>query len=141
MIFLTSLLMRNSLAVRNSDNNIFLRLSEKSLVERAFQLRTELERAASDVSNLFSKIGKIFMDQSFQLLLIDVPGFIYAVVMQKERTKSKTETDFSSKSSSHSSHNSLSYCIRLLLLLLLNKRFNLNTWRKTWSPLSRQNLR
>ncbi|VVB04678.1 unnamed protein product [Arabis nemorensis] len=32
--------------------------SEKSLVERAFQLRTELESAASDVSNLFSKIER-----------------------------------------------------------------------------------
>lgn len=104
-------------AVRNSDDNIFLQLSEKSLVERAFQLRTELESAASDVSNLFSKIGIRFMDQNFQLLLIDVPWFINAVVMQKERTKSRTETDLSSKSSSHSSHNSLSYCIRLWLLL------------------------
>ncbi|ESQ37425.1 hypothetical protein EUTSA_v10002384mg [Eutrema salsugineum] len=32
--------------------------SEKSLVERAFQLRTELESAASDVSSLFSKIER-----------------------------------------------------------------------------------
>jgi hypothetical protein len=31
--------------------------SEKSLVERAFELRAELENAASDVSSLFAKIG------------------------------------------------------------------------------------
>jgi hypothetical protein len=31
---------------------------EKELVERAIELRAELENAASDVSNLFSKIGK-----------------------------------------------------------------------------------
>lgn len=31
--------------------------SEKALVERAFELRAELENAASDVSNLFAKIG------------------------------------------------------------------------------------
>ncbi|CAD5324962.1 unnamed protein product [Arabidopsis thaliana] len=48
--------------------------SEKSLVERAFQLRTELESASSDVSNLFSKIerkdkiedGNRFLIQKFQ---------------------------------------------------------------------------
>ncbi|XP_010514907.1 PREDICTED: kinesin-like protein KIN-5D [Camelina sativa] len=48
--------------------------SEKSLVERAFQLRTELETAALDVSNLFSKIerkdeiedGNRFLIQKFQ---------------------------------------------------------------------------
>lgn len=104
------------LVVKPSDNNIFLRISEKSLVERAFQLRTELESAASDVSNLFSKIGKRFMDQNSLFLLINVPCFINAVVVQKERTKLKMEIDISSKSSSHSSHNSLSYCIRLWLL-------------------------
>lgn len=32
-------------------------LSEKALVERSFELRSELENAASDVSNLFAKIG------------------------------------------------------------------------------------
>lgn len=31
---------------------------EKELVERAIELRAELENAASDVSNLFSKIGE-----------------------------------------------------------------------------------
>lgn len=31
--------------------------SEKALVERAFELRMELENAASDVSSLFAKIG------------------------------------------------------------------------------------
>lgn len=30
---------------------------EKALVERAFELRAELENAASDVSSLFAKIG------------------------------------------------------------------------------------
>lgn len=32
-------------------------LPEKALVEQAFELRAELENAASDVSNLFAKIG------------------------------------------------------------------------------------
>lgn len=32
-------------------------LSEKALVEQAFELRSELENATSDVSNLFAKIG------------------------------------------------------------------------------------
>jgi len=31
---------------------------EKELVEHAIELRAELENAASDVSNLFSKIGE-----------------------------------------------------------------------------------
>lgn len=31
--------------------------SERALIERAFELRTELENAASDVSSLFAKIG------------------------------------------------------------------------------------
>jgi len=35
----------------------FVILSEKGLVERAFELRSELENAASDVSSLFAKIG------------------------------------------------------------------------------------
>jgi len=35
----------------------FVNLSEKGLVERAFELRSELENAASDVSSLFTKIG------------------------------------------------------------------------------------
>lgn len=34
--------------------------SEKALVERAIDLRAELENAASDVSNLFAKIGILF---------------------------------------------------------------------------------
>lgn len=34
-----------------------LTLSEKALVERAVELRTELENAASDVLSLFAKIG------------------------------------------------------------------------------------
>lgn len=32
-------------------------LPERALVEQAFELRAELENAASDVSNLFAKIG------------------------------------------------------------------------------------
>ena len=32
-------------------------LSEKLLVEQAFELREELENAASDVTSLFTKIG------------------------------------------------------------------------------------
>lgn len=32
-------------------------VSEKVLVERAFELRLDLENAASDVSGLFAKIG------------------------------------------------------------------------------------
>lgn len=39
------------------DIMIGLLLPEKALVERAFELRAELENAASDVSNLFAKIG------------------------------------------------------------------------------------
>lgn len=35
----------------------FVNLSEKALVERAFELRAELENTASDVSSLFAKIG------------------------------------------------------------------------------------
>lgn len=43
----------------NSEPKFELLLSsaEKALVERAYQLRTELECAASDISGLFSKIG------------------------------------------------------------------------------------
>ena len=36
---------------------VYLNLSEKALVERAFELRAELENAASDISSLFAKIG------------------------------------------------------------------------------------
>lgn len=32
-------------------------ISEKSLVDRAIDLRTELENAASDISSLYAKIG------------------------------------------------------------------------------------
>lgn len=35
----------------------FVVLSEKELVERALELREELDNAASDVSSLFTKIG------------------------------------------------------------------------------------
>lgn len=37
--------------------NLFLIFSEKTLVDRAVELQAELEIAASDVSNLFAKIG------------------------------------------------------------------------------------
>lgn len=36
---------------------LFFNMTEKSLLERAFDLRGELENAASDVSSLFTKIG------------------------------------------------------------------------------------
>lgn len=38
-------------------------LPEKALVEQAFELRAELENAASDVSNLFAKIGVYYTIQ------------------------------------------------------------------------------
>lgn len=37
--------------------NLFHIFSEKTLVDRAVELQAELENAASDVSNLFAKIG------------------------------------------------------------------------------------
>ncbi|XP_013602855.1 PREDICTED: 125 kDa kinesin-related protein [Brassica oleracea var. oleracea] len=62
--------------------------SEKSLVERAFQLRTELESAASDVSNLFSKIerkdkiedGNICLIQKFQSQLTEQLELLHKTV-------------------------------------------------------------
>lgn len=36
-------------------------LSEKALVERTYELRSELENTAADVSGLFSKIGQSFI--------------------------------------------------------------------------------
>lgn len=41
----------------NDYMSLYDSLSEKALIERAFELRSELENAASDVSGLFSKIG------------------------------------------------------------------------------------
>ncbi|CAF2074717.1 hypothetical protein Bca4012_089304 [Brassica carinata] len=62
--------------------------SEKSLVERAFQLRKELESAASDVSNLFSKIerkdkiedGNICLIQKFQSQLTEQLELLHKTV-------------------------------------------------------------
>jgi len=52
--------------------------SEKALIDRALELRTELETAASDISNLFSKIGwcinfKLISFASIDYLLLAGP--------------------------------------------------------------------
>nr|GMD12475.1 kinesin-like protein KIN-5D [Ipomoea batatas] len=62
--------------------------SEKALVERAFELRAELENAASDVSNLFAKIerkdkiedGNKVLIQKFQFQLTQQLDFLHKTV-------------------------------------------------------------
>lgn len=44
-------------STRLSDNCALSIPTEKALIEHAFELRAELENAASDVSGLFDKIG------------------------------------------------------------------------------------
>jgi hypothetical protein len=44
--------------------------SEKALIERSFELRAELENAASDVSSLFSKIGSYYLEIKLVLSII-----------------------------------------------------------------------
>lgn len=43
--------------IQLSDNCALSTPTEKALIEHAFELRAELENAASDVSGLFDKIG------------------------------------------------------------------------------------
>ncbi|XP_062012533.1 kinesin-like protein KIN-5D [Rosa rugosa] len=78
--------------------------SEKSLVERAFELRAELENAASDVSNLFSKIerkdkiedGNRILVQKFQSQLTQQLEILHktvavAVTQQEQQLKDMEE--------------------------------------------------
>lgn len=44
-------------SIQLSDNCALSTPAEKALIEHAFELRAELENAASDVSGLFDKIG------------------------------------------------------------------------------------
>ncbi|CAL0334066.1 unnamed protein product [Lupinus luteus] len=79
--------------------------SEKAVVEHAIELRTELENAASDVSNLFSKIerkdkieeGNRILIQKFQsqlaLQLEDLHKTVAASVMQQEQQLKEMEED------------------------------------------------
>ncbi|OIW05778.1 hypothetical protein TanjilG_23564 [Lupinus angustifolius] len=77
--------------------------SEKAVVEHAIELRTELENAASDVSNLFSKIerkdkieeGNRILIQKFQsqlaLQLEDLHKLVAGSVMQQEQQLKEME--------------------------------------------------
>ncbi|KAJ1377030.1 P-loop containing nucleoside triphosphate hydrolase [Sesbania bispinosa] len=79
--------------------------SEKALVEHAIELRAELENAASDVSNLFSKIerkdkieeGNRILIQKFQSQLAqqldDLHKTVAASVMQQEQQLKEMEED------------------------------------------------
>ncbi|XP_061361837.1 kinesin-like protein KIN-5D [Gastrolobium bilobum] len=82
--------------------------SEKALVEHAIELREELESAASDVSNLFSKIerkdkieeGNRMIIQKFQSQLAqqleDLHKIVAASVMQQEQQLKEMEEDMHS---------------------------------------------
>ncbi|XP_044467575.1 kinesin-like protein KIN-5D [Mangifera indica] len=82
--------------------------SEKALVERAFELRAELENAASDVSNLFSKIerkdkieeGNRVLIQKFQSQLTQQLEILHktvaASVTQQEQQLRDMEEDMQS---------------------------------------------
>lgn len=79
--------------------------SEKALVERAFDLRTELENAASDVSNLFAKIehkdkiedGNRILVQKFQSQLMQQLDILHKTVAasatQQEQQLKEMEED------------------------------------------------
>ncbi|KAL3530672.1 hypothetical protein ACH5RR_009994 [Cinchona calisaya] len=82
--------------------------SEKALVERAFELRAELENAASDVSNLFAKIehkdkiedGNRILIQRFQSQLTQQLDFLHKTVAvsatQQEQQLKEMEEDMQS---------------------------------------------
>lgn len=82
--------------------------SEKALVERAFDLRTELENAASDVSNLFAKIehkdkiedGNRILVQKFQSQLMQQLDILHKTVAasatQQEQQLKEMEEDMQS---------------------------------------------
>ncbi|VFQ91454.1 unnamed protein product [Cuscuta campestris] len=82
--------------------------SEKALVERAFELRAELENAASDVSNLFSKIerkdkiedGNKVLIQNFQSQLTQQLDILHQTVAasatQQEQQLKAMEEDMKS---------------------------------------------
>ncbi|KAL3518285.1 hypothetical protein ACH5RR_020874 [Cinchona calisaya] len=82
--------------------------SEKALVERAFDLRAELENAASDVSNLFAKIehkdkiedGNRILVQKFQSQLTQQLDVLHktvaASVTQQEQQLKEMEEDMQS---------------------------------------------
>ncbi|XP_078179140.1 kinesin-like protein KIN-5A isoform X1 [Carex rostrata] len=88
--------------------------SEKALVERAYQLRTELECAASDISGLFSKIerkdkveeGNKVLVQKFQSELTEqlelLHNTVSASVLQQESQLQELESDMQSFVSSKS---------------------------------------
>ncbi|GKV08217.1 hypothetical protein SLEP1_g19882 [Rubroshorea leprosula] len=82
--------------------------SEKALVERAFELRAELENAASDVSNLFEKIerkdkiedGNRALIQKFQSQLTQQLNILHRTVassvVQQEQQLKEMEEDMQS---------------------------------------------
>lgn len=82
--------------------------SEKALMERAFDLRTELENAASDVSNLFAKIehkdkiedGNRILVQKFQSQLTQQLDILHKTVAasatQQEQQLKEMEEDMQS---------------------------------------------
>ncbi|KAJ4772770.1 Kinesin-like protein KIN-5A [Rhynchospora pubera] len=82
--------------------------SEKALVERAYQLRTELECAASDISGLFSKIerkdkveeGNKVLVQKFQSELTEqlelLHNTVSSSVLQQESHLQELESDMQS---------------------------------------------
>ncbi|KAJ3676388.1 hypothetical protein LUZ60_003800 [Juncus effusus] len=88
--------------------------SEKALVERAYQLRNELENAASDISGLFSKIerkdeveeGNRVIVHKFQTELTEQLDFLHKTVsnsvLQQESQLQELESDMKSFVSSKS---------------------------------------
>ncbi|GAB4860268.1 hypothetical protein Ancab_011749 [Ancistrocladus abbreviatus] len=79
-------------------------LSEKALVDRAIELRTELENAASDMLSLFAKIGLYTGELQYCLfvILVDVKQLLILVELQSERTELKIRIEFLFKISSPS---------------------------------------
>lgn len=77
-----------------------LPLSEKALVERAVELRTELENAASDVSSLFDKIGlyRVFWKLNFLDILSKNANYL-SFLYQNARIKLKMGTNYLCRSS------------------------------------------
>lgn len=80
-------------------------LSEKALVERSFELRAELENAASDVSNLFAKIGSYYHfgnSTCFWVFSTQIRGDLLLIMVdfQSARIKLKMEIEYLSRNSS-----------------------------------------
>lgn len=68
--------------------------SEKALVERSFELRAELENAASDVSNLFAKIGSYYHfgnSTCFWVFSTQIRGDLLLIMVDFSERKDKIE--------------------------------------------------